>query len=323
MLSQTRRALEDFDNHHEFERMAADVLNARGYSNVEPMAPRGGSDGGRDIKFSEGDTDGVALVTLDKKIRDKFRRDLLRQEDAEGVIALFCNVDVSPSQKLDFAKQAIAKGYRLEVFDLERLRSLFDTSLKEARRRYLGIDDELATRLRSEVNRLLRFPDAVADRSQPPTLVESLASNKLPRRLFDLLMTYEERDVCEVPGIGKALQGHLKTYYSFRQKALALENQLLLRIGRIVRVRFAEGWRIYLRYVIMRFAGATQETIVGWGDFLNYDITWESAERAFKQLNEDGQLSSAMQSMFQTHGRLCETVGVLALQDTWRQGSAV
>ena len=45
MLSKTRRALEDFDNQHEFERMAADVLNALGYSNVEPMAPRGGSDG--------------------------------------------------------------------------------------------------------------------------------------------------------------------------------------------------------------------------------------------------------------------------------------
>jgi hypothetical protein len=27
MLSQTRRALEDFDNQHDFERMAADILN--------------------------------------------------------------------------------------------------------------------------------------------------------------------------------------------------------------------------------------------------------------------------------------------------------
>src|SRR5881227_3223676 len=98
MASQTRRALEDFDNQHEFERMAADVLNALGYRNVEPMAPRGGSDGGRDVRFSEGDTRGVALVTLDKKIRDKFKRDLLMQEDTEGLIALFCNVDVSPSQ---------------------------------------------------------------------------------------------------------------------------------------------------------------------------------------------------------------------------------
>jgi hypothetical protein len=322
MLNQTRRALEDFDNQHEFERMAADVLNALGYSNVEPMAPRGGSDGGRDIKFSEGDTDGVALVTLDKKIRDKFKRDLLKQEDAEGVIALFCNVDVSPSQKLDFAKDAIAKGYRLEVFDLERLRSLLDTSLKEVRRRYLGIDDEVAARLRSETTRLLRFPDAVADRSKAATLVEGLLINQLPRRLFDLLMTYEGRDIREVPGIGQGLQDYLETYYGFRQRALALEEQLFLRIGKMVAVRFTAGWRIYLKYVIMRFAGASQEAIVGWGDFPNYSITWEDAERVFKQLNDDAQLSSEMQSIFQTYEHLSETLGSFAPQDTSRQGSA-
>jgi hypothetical protein len=309
MLSRTRRALEDFDNQHEFERMAADVLNALGYSSVEPMAPRGGADGGRDIRFMEGDTPGTAFVTLDKKIREKFKLDLLKQEDSEGVIALFCNVDVSPSQKLRFAEEAIAKRYRLEVFDLERLRSLLDTSLKEVRRRYLGIDDEVAARLRSEITRLLRFPVAVADRSQAPTFVEGLPINQLPRRLFDLLITYDERDVGEVPGIGPALQDYLKTYYGFRQEALARENQLFLRIGKMVAVRFAEGWRIYLKYVIMRFAGASQEAIIGCGDFLNYDITWEDAERVFKQLNDDAQLSSAMQGLFQTYERLCHALG--------------
>lgn len=318
MLSQTRRALEEFDNQHEFERMAADVLNALGYSNVEPMAPRGGSDGGRDIRFKEGDTYGVALVTLDKKIRDKFKRDLRKQQDAEGVIALFCNVDVSPSQKLDFAKEAIVRGYRLEVFDLERLRSLLDVSLKEVRRRYLGIDDEVAARLRSEITRLLCFPDAVGDRSQAPTVVERLLSNKLPRRLFDLLMTYEEQDVRESPGIGNALHDYLKTYYGFRQKVLALEEQLFMRIGKMVGVRFAEGWRIYLKYVIMRFAGASQETIIGWGDFLNYSITWDDAERVFEQLNDDQNLSTEMQSLFQTYERLCENLGSFVPKDASR-----
>ena len=322
MLSKTRRTLEDFDNQHEFERMAADVLNALGYSHVEPMAPRGGSDGGRDIKFREGGSYGVALVTLDKKIRDKFKRDLLKQEDAEGLIALFCNVDVSPSQKLDFAKEAIARGYRLEVFDLERLRSLLDISLKELRRRYLGIDDEVAARIRSETTKLLRFPDAVADSSQAPTMVEGLLLNKLPRRLFDLLMKYEERDVDEVPGIGQALQDYFKTYYGFRQEALALEEQLLIRIGKVVAVRFAAGWRIYLKYVIMRFAGSSQEAIIAWGDFLNYSITWEDAERVFKQLNDDPKLSAEMQSLFQTHERLCENLAGFVPKDTPRQGSA-
>src|SRR5438874_11852956 len=136
MLSQTRRAIEDFDNQHDFERMAADVLNAEGYSDVEPMAPRGGGDGGRDIKFREGDTPGIAFVTLEKKLGEKFRHDLLKQADGEGVIALFCNVDATPRMKLAFAKEALAKGYRLLVFDLERLRSLLDSSLKDIRRRY-------------------------------------------------------------------------------------------------------------------------------------------------------------------------------------------
>ncbi len=68
MFSPTNRALEDFDNRHEFERMAADILNGLGYSGVEPMAPGGGSDGGRDVRFRDAETEGIAFVTLDKKI---------------------------------------------------------------------------------------------------------------------------------------------------------------------------------------------------------------------------------------------------------------
>ena len=309
MLSETRRGLEDFDNQHDFERLAADVLNALGYSDVAPMAPRGGSDGGRDINFSEGDTHGVALVTLDKKIREKFKRDLKKQQDANGVIALFCNVDVSPSLKQEFAKDALAKGYRLEVFDLERLRSLLDASLRQVRRQYLGIDDEVAARLRSEITRLLRFPNAVVDGSRPPTILEGLLVKQLPRRLFELLLKYDEREVCEVPGIGQSLHEYLNAYYTFRQAAMALEGRLMLRIGELVSVHFAAGWRIYLKYVTMRFAGASQEDIIGWGDFLNYSITWDDAENIFKQLDADQELQSEMQGLFQSHKRLSETVG--------------
>ena len=113
MLSQTRHAIQEFDNQHDFERMAADVLNALGYQDVEPMAPGGGTDGGKDIKFRDGDTPGIAFVTLEKRIGPKFRRDLAKQNDTWGLVALFCNVNVSPAVKLDFAKQAIAKGFRL------------------------------------------------------------------------------------------------------------------------------------------------------------------------------------------------------------------
>jgi hypothetical protein len=189
---------------------------------------------------------------LKKKIRDKYGRDLATQTDAEGVIALFCNVDVSPSTKLACAKDAIAKGYRLEVFDLERLRSLLDGALKDIRRRYLHIDDEIAARLRSEVRKLLHFPDAIPDVAAPRTMIEALLSDPLPRRLFDLLMQYEEKDILEVPGIGNALHEHLKSYYRFRQEALRIEEQLIFRIGQRVGVRFRAGWQVYLQYVLKK-----------------------------------------------------------------------
>jgi hypothetical protein len=44
MLSLTKKALEEFDNQHDFERMATDILNALGYKHVVPIAPRGGRD---------------------------------------------------------------------------------------------------------------------------------------------------------------------------------------------------------------------------------------------------------------------------------------
>src|SRR5438270_103737 len=107
MLSHTGRALEDFDNQHDFERMAADILNAQGYSDVEPIAPGGGSDGGRDIKFRDGSTPGIAFVTLDKHIKGKFKKDLAKHKNAKATIALFCNVIVTHAMRLSFAKDAM------------------------------------------------------------------------------------------------------------------------------------------------------------------------------------------------------------------------
>lgn len=52
MYSHTRAVLEQFDNPHDFERMCTDILNALGYKDVVPIAPRGGSDGGKDITFT-------------------------------------------------------------------------------------------------------------------------------------------------------------------------------------------------------------------------------------------------------------------------------
>ena len=73
----------------------------------------------------------------------------------------------------------------------------------------------------------------------------------------------------------------------------------------------------------MRFAGASQEEIIGWGDFLNYSITWEEAEGVFKRLSDDSSLSSEMSNLFQIHQRLCETMEGFVPQEATSETSAV
>ncbi len=62
----------------DFERMAADILNALGYREVVLIAPRGGSDSGKDITFTtESGGKGLACVTLRDDIQRKFEEDFL------------------------------------------------------------------------------------------------------------------------------------------------------------------------------------------------------------------------------------------------------
>ena len=251
VASVTRRALEDFDNEHDFERLAADVLNALGYQSVEPMAPAGGSDGGTDIKFLDGDEQGIAFVTLNKDIRSKFKLDLGKHDAGEGVMALFCAVDVSPKMKMTFTRDALGKGYRLEIFDLERLRSLLDASLKELRRRYLGIEDDVTARIRSTVRKVLRFPDAFTDSSSSKTVLESLFNDRTPCRLCDLLMEYDENEVAEVPGIGPQLRRHLVDFYSFRRDLAHAQESLLERIDEGTTLRIQHRLLIQLKYNLL------------------------------------------------------------------------
>lgn len=300
MLSLTRRLLQDFDNDHDFERMAADVLNGLGYTHVEPMAPGGGRDGGQDIKFRRDGISGIALVTLNKAIEKKFTNDLAKQQNGDGIIALFCKVSVSPAMKRTFTNKAIVKGYELEVYDLERLRSLLDSALKDVRRRYLHIDDEVVSRLRQEVTTLLCFPAASVN-TTAPTILEQLLVNKLPCKLFELLVGYDAQVVSEVPDIGLLLHEHLTKYHDFRTALTKFEADLLQYIGKTVAVRFRDGWKIYLKYVLMRFAGKPQEKIIAEGDFLNYDITWNDAERVFEELSDNVSVSSRAGEIFAIH----------------------
>lgn len=309
MFNQTLHALEAFDNSHDFERMCSDILNALGYSGVTPSAPGGGGDDGQDIHFREGEVEGTALVTLNKKIADKYRFDLKKQPPTtNGLLALFCTVTVSPQQKFAFTQEAMAKGYRLEVFDIERLRSLLDGSLTSIRRHYLHIDDAIALQIRSETAKLIRFPKAYPDSSRPQTILEQLLTNKLPRQLFELLMQFNEKDIQEVPVVGSALHKHLSDYYSFQEGLISLESELMSKIGTMVSVRFRQGWAIYLKYCLLRFCGRDPQEIQGGGNFLNYEITWQDAERVYQTLAGDALIGMRMHGLLNAHGDMNSAV---------------
>ena len=145
MFSQTRTALEQFDNQHDFERMAADILNALGYTEVVPLAPRGGSDGGRDITFNtENGGKGLACVTLRDDIQRKFEEDFCQRKAGEyEKYVLFCTAYLTASRKIQFTKYCLEKLQSLFVpYDIEALRSLLDSSLKSIRKTYLHIKDD-------------------------------------------------------------------------------------------------------------------------------------------------------------------------------------
>src|SRR5579864_3227554 len=96
--------------------MCADVLNAVGYKDVVLIAPRGGSDGGRDITFTtESGGKGLACVTLRGDIERKFSEDFSQRKAGEyEKYIFFCTSYLTASQKLNFTK-----------YCLENLQSLF------------------------------------------------------------------------------------------------------------------------------------------------------------------------------------------------------
>jgi len=142
-------------------------------------------------------------------------------------------------------------------------------------------------------------------------MLESMVVNQLPRRVFDLLMRYEERDVREVPGIGTKLHQHLDAYYSFRQLASRVEESMMLRVGQLSACEFRAAWAILFRYSMMRFGGIAQGEIKAGGNFLNYGITWDSAERVYVKLSEDSSVTSSLSELFQSHTKLSDGLAAL------------
>jgi len=172
LFSQTRTALEQFDNQHDFERMAADILNAQGYTHVVLIAPRGGSDEGKDITFTtESGGKGLACVTLRKDIEVKFKQDFSQRTAGEyDKYFLFCTAHLSSMQKLNFIGYCTTTLQAEFVpLDIEALRSLLDSSLKSIREQYVhvkddskGVNEEALAALRDKISWFAHFESQFA-----------------------------------------------------------------------------------------------------------------------------------------------------------------
>ena len=167
--------------------------------------------------------------------------------------------------------------------------------------------------LLTEISALLKFPNAAQDMRSVPTLLEGMVIDKRPRRLFDSLVGSNERELQQIPNLGARLIAFRKAYYEFREQVMQSENDLLSRIGRIVSVRLAPAWKIYLQYAIQRFSGTSKEEIEKGANFLNYSITWGETERAFGTLASDATVESKMKQIFSAQEHLVSDVDAIKM----------
>jgi len=176
-----------------------------------------------------------------------------------------------------------------------------------------GLDDN--AQIEAAIHKVLSFPNAVQDLTAPPTIVETLLTDQTPRKLFNVLVLYDENAVGAVPGSGPVLRDFLHKYYQFERNTAQLENELLTRIGSMVPVRFREGWTIYLRYAILRFGGMSKDQVIAGGNFLNFDITWDDSERVYGQLLSDPVIAKKFSDAFSQYKGFVETTKKLTANE--------
>ncbi len=180
MYYATTAFLQQYDHPHGFERMCADILNCLGYASVVLQAPRGGSDGGRDLTFrATNGGKGLACVTLRKDIETKFKQDFHRRAPSEyDEYILFCTAYLTSKLKQEF-EDYVANTLRAGFipYDIEGLRSLLDTRCKGVRDAYAPEISLAETRPPSSER---------ADREPP--------SDVLPRMSISNVLSLRERD---------------------------------------------------------------------------------------------------------------------------------
>ncbi len=145
MLPDARYVLEQFEDARGFERFCRNVLMLDEYQGVEPQAPGGGSDGGKDIEFripaDQGGGDGLALVTLRDDIGTKFNKDISKRTPGEyDLYILFTIQTVTPTVRKRIKKYCQDNlGVPLHIQDINVLEGKLEIPKYASLRRRLGL----------------------------------------------------------------------------------------------------------------------------------------------------------------------------------------
>lgn len=129
------------------ERLAAQILLADGFTELDPSHPLGGRDGGKDAVCSKNGVMWIMAVYFPRgqksfaEIKGKFREDLqkARANQTKG-FAFVTNQELSLSERQELRHEG--GDIVVEIYHLERIATLLDSPpLNAARRQFLQIDD--------------------------------------------------------------------------------------------------------------------------------------------------------------------------------------
>lgn len=146
------------------------------------------------------------------------------------------------------------------------------------------------------------YPDDLQSKA-PPDIIEDLYIDKVPQKLYDILVPYDRQTILLTPSIGSDLQNFKNLYYISRKNEIIFEQKVFVRAGTLVSSRPADAWRECVRYFILRSTNHSQEQLKLEPQFLFY-INFDEAEKAYLQLSVDKTISAELQAMARDHGTI-------------------
>ena len=296
MFSQTRTALEQFDNQHDFERMSADILNALGFKEVVLIAPRGGSDGGRDVTFTtESGGKGLACVTLRKDIDVKFQQDFSqRSADEYDKYFLFCTAHLSAKQKLDFITYC-ANTLQAEFvpIDIEALRSLLDSALKPIRESYLRIQDN--TTIRRKIKQILFDPQNEVELPQGWQMIALTA----PFDMIGLFNLIKDQDITMISQTQEeidVLNQFVDVFMCFRKLCTYIDNYIFQLLNQRYTYVVANPFQKMGKYIKARFLEASKDEAAK-AIAMYMGPSAEDCEKLYEEVQEDQDLKRLLEEL--------------------------